>query len=657
MTSDRHPNAANSRSHSNVATPLVVPVGRILEGESVAELVLRATALNSYRRTTHVLAAAGYEVNRHSVRIGSLSHGLDGLGVALGLPNGSDELEHVAIKPASKPGWVDFFGVPMRAIHRNAKQRRVSPISLRKSLHLKAIWTVAVFSFDPGTKELLLDRCPECSRSPTFSRTYGLQYCEFCVSADRYGVTRGRVDFRDYPQPKVCVEDLEALDFCSDLIDPERADGDWRRRLHPEIGAIQPASLFEGILAVACAITSQANHQSSTLERPSCLADYDRFTPDVLARATRMFLDWPDGFHKVAAEVRATASERSGHYGVRKELGPLVAVSMDYHVDPALKSSVRRMIAKDMGKWEGATEAIRTGAYRADGNFVPVSQAAKDFHLDSRTILRLVRSGTLPFRQLKNIEKGPVMVDVGALSQIISHRKESLSSTKVAVDFGVPRACLSVLADAGLLTEARPLLSMSYAMAYYEKTSVDELRLRCKGVASLEIPPRTALTITKAVGRLPHLTNPWADIFRRIIGGQLEVWCVGGKSLMASLMVRDVAALQHISDAGVGSVDPDIVFTQHDAAGVLKTTPVIVNQLVREGFLSRKPTVSELVAFEREYMLTSEITEIFATRGQKLRWRDTPRILRAAGFQPIVLEPKKTLVWRRSEVETFVMAT
>ena len=363
------------------------------------------------------------------------------------------------------------------------------------------------------------------------------------------------------------------------------------------------------------------------------------------------------GFHQIAADIRATAGDRSGYYGVRKELGPLVAISMDQHVDPLLKSLFKRMIATDMERWDGAAQAIRTATYRADDDYVPVLQATKDSNLDSRTILRLVRSGVLPFRRLKNIKKGPTLVDVAALMDILPHRREPLPSTKVAVDFGVPRACLSALSDKGLLTPARHLLSAPYAMDYYERASVEDLRRRCEDRASLTPPPSGALTVTQAVGRLlPKLTNPWPEIFLRIIGGQLEVWNVGRKSLMSSLAVRDAAALQFLNAAAPGSLDADMVLTQIDAAAVLKTTPVIVNQLVREGFLSRKPTVTELSAFESEFILTSEIAKRFSALGHKLRWRDVPRLLRAAGVQPHILQPKKTLVWQRREIEPFLAA-
>lgn len=658
MTSSLQLPSPTWRDDPQGATPLVMPIGAVMTGESVAEAVMRATSLNSYRRTTHVLAAAGFEVGRHSVRIGNLSNGLEGLAVALGLPSDSEDLQRAAIRPLEgKPGWVDFFGIPLRAIHRDARRRRVSPMSLRNSLHLKAIWSVGVFSFDPRTKETLLSRCPECSRQPTFDRTYGLQYCEFCVSADRYGVTRGRVDFRDHPQPTVEISDLEALDFCSDLVDPERSNDNWRRSLHPEIGALQQSSLFEGIFAVACALTSRPSHISSTLERPSYLEDYQRFTPEVLARSARMFLDWPDGFHRVAEDIRATAEDRRGYYGVRKELGPLVAISMDELVDPHLKSLFKRMIAIDMGRCDGAAHAIRTATYRATADFVPVHQAAKDFHLDSRTVLRLVRSGALPCRRLETARKGPTLVDVAALKNIVAHREQNLTASKVAIELCVPRACLPALADMGLLTSARSILSAPYAMDYYEKGSVGDLRRRCEDAALRTPAPATALSIVQAVGRLrPKPSNPWPEIIHRIIRGQLEVWNVGRKSLMASMAVRDAGALRFLDATVPGRLDSDIVLTQCDAAGVLRTTPVIVNQLVREGFLPKKPTVRELDAFLGKFILTSEITECFAILGRPLRWRDVPRLLRAAGVRPHVLEPKKTLVWQRKEVEPLLKA-
>ena len=120
---------------------------------------------------------------------------------------------------------------------------------------------------------------------------------------------------------------------------------------------------------------------------------------------------------------------------------------------------------------------------------------------------------------------------------------------------------------------------------------------------------------------------------------------------MASMAVRDAGALRFLDATVPGRLDSDIVLTQCDAAGVLRTTPVIVNQLVREGFLPKRPTVRELDAFQGEFILTSEITERSATLGRPLRWRDVPRLLRAAGVEPHILEPKKTLVWHRKEVE------
>ncbi|MGB3540562.1 MAG: hypothetical protein WBA42_20595 [Mesorhizobium sp.] len=66
--------------------------------------------------------------------------------------------------------------------------------------------------------------------------------------------------------------------------------------------------------------------------------------------------------------------------------------------------------------------------------------------------------------------------------------------------------------------------------------------------------------------------------------------------------------------------------------------------------------MTELGIFERELILTYDVTGCFSALGDKLRWRDVPRILRAAGIQPYVLESKKTLVWKRREVEPPIAA-
>jgi hypothetical protein len=52
------------------------------------------------------------------------------------------------------------------------------------------------------------------------------------------------LDLRDFPQPKIQVDDEEALDFLTGLIDPSPVRKERSRRLVPEMGAV---SFAEGV--------------------------------------------------------------------------------------------------------------------------------------------------------------------------------------------------------------------------------------------------------------------------------------------------------------------------------------------------------------------------------------------------------------------------
>lgn len=638
--------------------PLVFPAVPV-PGQSIAEVILEAAAGNCYRGAGHVISAAGIEYMGDPSLFARARGSEDRLATTLRLPDGADLLRAITPYPvAGRPGWSQFFGVPLRNLHRDMKHRRVSPRSLGQSLHLKAIWSVKIFSFDPLTKEFLLDRCPECGRRPTYLRTYGAQYCEFCVDTDEDGFPCGKVDFRDFPQPLVEIDDMEALDFASDLINPERRDvQQLYGRLHPDLAEFDAGDLFELTVATACALTTSASWKSTTLDRPSRQEEYVRFTPEVLSRAARMLLDWPEGFHRIAAEVREGATIRGGHFGVRKELGPLVALSMDANLVPEIQRLVKRRIRLDMSRTSSVAPIVRRAEHRHSSDFIPIQQAAQEYGLSRRKISRLAKQGLIPSIRVSDAAKAPVLVDSRQLAEIVGSRILGMPSQSVAVELGIPRACLSSLADAGYLIRLAPGPLSKPGGEFYLKDSVDALRRRCEMMASDGPRPDGWVRITKGVNRLGQANaNPWPRIVERILAGDLQIWRVEGRltALMTSYAVKDVHELAFM-DSSDGRIDDDVVFTQAEAAGFLKTTSVKVNGLIRLGLLSAQPTASDLREFARIFVLTAEITDQLASRGRQLRWRDVPSLLRASGVEPVAtMDGRLGLVWRRAEVADFI---
>lgn len=637
---------------------LVVPA-RIVPGQSIGEVVLEAAANNCYRSAGLILSAAGIEYRGDPSVFARARGREEDLAVTLDNPEGAEFLRSISPNPIQgRPGWSKFFGVPLRDVHRDFRYRRVSPRRLKESLHLKAIWSIKVFSFDPQTKEVLLVRCPECGRRPTYLRTYGIQYCEFCGQRDEYGFPCGKVDFRDFPQPLIEVEDVEALDFAIALLDPEHRNIRAFDRIHPELSQFDTGDLFELIVATACALTTRPSWRASTLDRPSRQEDYRRFTPDVLAKAARMLLDWPDGFHGVAADIRENAACRNGYFGVRKELGPLVAMSMDAHLRPALRRVIRDRIRVDMTMTSGVAPTTRRAEYRSSSDFIPIQQAAQKYGMSRRAISRLVKHGVLRAKRVSGAIKAPVLVDSPKLAEIVGCRLAGISSQAVAVELGIPRAYLSSLADAGYLVRLTTESLEAFRGEFYLKDSVVELRRRCEQMAQEEPPPEGFVRITKAVNRLGLADrNPWPQIVGRILSGELRIWRVEGRltALMTSHAVGHIHELALADISGTQPLDEGVVFTQQEAADFLHISPVRVNGLVRHGFLPSQPKMRDLRRFAETFVLTAEIADWLAAKGTPATWRDIPRLLQEAGISPVaVLNRNRGYLWRRSEVADYI---
>lgn len=635
-------------SSASPAAPLAFPVSPI-PGESIAETVLRAAAENSYQKAGHVLSAAGirYQGNL-SVSAKTIGRECD-LAVTLGVSE--RELRTIIPYPVpNRPGWSDFFGVPIRISHRNMKHRRVAPSSLRQSLHLKAIWSVKVFSFDPLTKERLLDRCPECSCPPTYLRTYGVQYCEFCSLTDDLGVSRGRVDFRDYPQPVIEVEDDEALQFVTDLIDPEgESEGVHLERLHPDISGFGPGDLFEFVVAVACVLTCPPSWNSTYLDRPSKVEDYVRFTPETLAAAGRLILDWPNRFDEIAQEVRASAAERNGHYSVRKELAPLVALTRDPHLPEPMRVLIHRKI-KEHTKRKAGNPATFRAEYRPPSDFIPMWEAAPRFAVGEKTILKLIDQGDIRFMRAPDARKAPILVNSRDLEAVLELRRSTMEARSVAVHLGVPRQFLKALVDNGsIVSVARD--NAKPGEEFYSKRSVEELSRRCLAMVRDDCPPSGAVRISRAIGQLmlgPRA--PWGEVVNRILDGDLEIWSSRSKFSIASSLVRTSLELRNIPPT-MYEIGDEVFLSQGEAAAFLGTTAPRVNQLARAGLLPVNPSAGDLKRFAETYMFTPEAIELLTRNGIKIRKRDISPVLQSRGVEPYAsVNGTHGYVWRRADI-------
>jgi hypothetical protein len=227
---------------------LIIPVEPYVD-ESLAGFVTRATARNHLMSSHGALRDAWIK----TIRLGSLSSRAPSLAREIAAWAGSKNVETLArmFNPPidGRKGWIDFFGEPLRSMYRQPGIRRIAPATLKKTGYAKAIWSLRPLSFDPSTKEKLIDSCPQCNRPLGWARTYGVPYCNCRTRAEIFGEFTWLypdLDLRDYPQPKIEVEDEEALDFLTGLIDPSPERKARARRLVPSMWSeLSGGDLFE----------------------------------------------------------------------------------------------------------------------------------------------------------------------------------------------------------------------------------------------------------------------------------------------------------------------------------------------------------------------------------------------------------------------------
>lgn len=638
---------------------LVIPVSP-MPGEGLPELVMRAASVNGYTATSTVLHVAGLS-GRYPAGIATNAIGHEELlASTLGVEGGKETIVELVYKPVfGRPGWHQFFGTPMRIAHREVLRRRISPLALRRSNHARAIWSVKVLSFDPETKETLIAKCPECQNWLGYGRSYGVNCCGLCLGEDGEGFIQSRIDLRDFPQPLVEVDDMEALDFVTGLIDPNpEVRSNFRPVLPDSLRHYSRGELFEFAVALACAITADPAKVTAFLPRPASRDDYSRFTPEVLALAGRTILSWPKGFDRLTSLARQHADLRKGHFGIKKELGALLALRLDPHINPGLREESRAAIECDMQRTATGHTMVRRkeNLYRQD--LMTMEQASKRLGITRKTMRRLVSNASIDARRAGTAERAPILVSRTDIERVLNTREGYIGAASLSKKWGLPVMVLQTLATAGhLREEADPdgLAPGSYLLV----ESVNQLLNQLRGRAKSWAPASRLITLRRAAALSGSpAKNPWPAIFEAVLGGQVELFAdESGRPLSESFFVNE-SAFSSIANNAVPWPEPESrpPLTRFDIAFLLDLPTPSVYGLLQHGILTDRPSLEEVQGFHVAFVLSTEAARILSRC--EIEDCDASTILSQSGLEPAYTTTyKKRRVWRRSDVERLAAAS
>ena len=643
-------------------TPLVLPVEPI-RGESLIGLVQRAASLNCVGRTGDILEMVG-ALRQHPGSVTGSVAGSEGvLAKLLGVRGGADALGPMMNRRnEGRPGWQDFFGATIRMKHVERKTRRVSPRALQRSLHLRAMWSIRPITFDPQTMELLIGICPECRRALTFSGTKGLQYCDHCTRVDERNFVHGLVDLRDFPQPRVSVEDREALDFAIGLLDPDPVRRMKAERLgrflHADLQALDRGQLFEICVALARVVESVEPRRQRRARTAIASGDARAVSPSGLADGARVLLSWPDGLHELANRCRNSAHLRAGHYGSHKEIGPLLELLQSPSLARTAREIFRRALDQTLLESADDPNLVRKADNRPGSDLVTCADAASILGKRRSDTLRMAQASGFDIRRASDARRSPILLSRRDILSVRDELEATVSQSQVSAILGLAGPSVMRICEAGLITRAKEFeRRWSAGRPHYLRSSVDALATRLRSACLPGRPPEASLSLKVAMKDSPPLvSNPWADVFQSIIARRLPAWAVGdtGLPLVDALVVSNAGDLRGASEPGPLS-PTDSGLTSEEAGSILGKDSTFVKDLQRRALLPDVLTPEAIDEFRAKYAFTSEVYELARSRGSDVSLASFTGFMRIRGLKPVAaVTSRRRRVWDRAAAESSI---
>ena len=631
-------------------------------GESLLGFVTRALSLTAAPQLKSALKLAGIEKLAPVAITTTLTDAREIAGLATLLNSTPDEIKKrtyaIGTFDHSTTETLDFFGVRIRAQYREPVVRRLSPRALEISRHHLAIWELRPFSFDPGTKELLLDTCPACKQKLGWRRSQGPTKCDKCV--DRRGLPN--VDLRDFPQPLVKIDDVEALDFVTSLVDPDLKRKKTSRKLLPARWAKFPNDdLFEAVMALASGLTMDPAVSTPAQGRAKRNEHFARLTPEILALAGRAVIGEDAGFAALADRYRADMDKRPRHYGRRKELGPLAYITYDRHLNPEIRGLLETIIDANM-QFTCRDFPLRTGK-DADKALLSIDALGKMFNIRRSIMGRMSKSGRVPVVRTDH-GRSPVRMAVADIRPLIPLLKDAIGENEAAGLLGLPLHVLPGLADRKLIDRLEGAVrGFVPGNAGYTKSSVHHL-LKSLWRRSAAKTPSSPVPLIIAARSIRTGEAPWGAIIAAILAGQVDVFSdpAKRKSIRYSLVVADVEPFATVVRKHLRTSDHDSYpewIGKATAAEILKVTEVFVWRLSRarpdlltsheNGYTPFKS--ADVTELARKYIFVPEVMD-----RANMKARRACGWLKSTGVKPAFsLQDNKDFAFVRNVVEPLIL--
>ncbi|KSV87549.1 hypothetical protein [Sinorhizobium sp. GL28] len=586
-----------------------------LPGEGLPDLLFRAASENGYPTVSTLARMLGLTTQIPLLSPTAIVNNLeildvDKLTMVLGSANRTSLDEIFYKKSARGQKHIIFYGREVRWNKFFAKTRRVSPLSLRRSLHQKAVWSVRGLSFDPLTREKLLWRCPDCKVPLSGWHSYGVEVCGLCFKAGKL------FDLRTCPQGLVEVDDEEALSFVTNLIDPEiPLKCTSSLPIPEELAEFGPGPLFD----LAIGLARQISKHDQSIDQ-----SFDAGVPaEKIARAGRAILGWPDKFAEFADEVLQFHMDNiiRGPFDLRKlsEKGTGV-----FHHN-VLHHPIRFVCSKeDTLLYDKVAEAARTSRekriFESLSTLLNTQPTLLQIEPPSRTLIetgftkqdrRTVRRRVVEMHSYLRLGTSENLSSFDARYMIVSGSRKM---RRFAREIGIPMPFVLELIE----TNVAEIVDGEIDKILPREGSPPRTRLHDRLVASArrDTPAAEAVQLSSVCVLLKESINPWPALLEAMLCKKITYWITNGRSNLADrIWIRDLDTVKEL----LAELSPnpqlfDVPLQFDDQAFYLGVSSTAIFRLRRSGFLS-DPTLRAARELRGQYTFIREIQRRLSSRG------------------------------------------
>ncbi|WP_240230039.1 hypothetical protein [Devosia lacusdianchii] len=550
-------------------------------------------------------------------------------------------------------GRVDFFGVPLRDIFIERIPRRVSPAALRSSPYARAIWQIRTFGFDPETLDPLIAACPRCEQALGFKVTQGIAFCDHCREQTDLGFDVPTVDLRSIVQDPIHVEDREALDFVTSLIDPRFPDLDLSF-LPTAFASFSRGELFEIVHAIAAATKMNVDGTDATKNFQRSMIG--TIEPHLLAGAGRAILDWPNGFRLLLDEACRSSGDRPGEWGPRKAFGALALV----HRDRFLPTDFNRLALETLSEHLALAAAMfgvgGKGTQRP-AKFIPIKTIKTEILDNQEVLMRLASHSRIRRTQIGTSSKAPILLHEGQVRWTFVQYKDHVPLMTVALELGIPGdAVYDLVRRRHMFIYVGMSVDITALGHQLSKRSLAKLvGAIADGRPTGPLKPGF-MSVSDAMSCFPAGRRPWVPLIERMLDGRLEYQFFKpvGRGLLKAVAVQGVESLldeliAEQAELPAPKLDRVTAGTANLILGVADYR--VYQALIQANQLSVSVDGSldyrEVLEYARNHILPPEI----AARGRRSS-RQVRSWMDAHGIQPTLdLGVAGGVVYRRQDVE------